>query len=235
VQYALIGKTHQVVGRSASGRVAYILSLDSGNPGRPLLGDGKEHVNVYSISADGRYLAAKRFPETSEAAVDASRTDKMVVIDLADDREIDIPMVGTGNWGMAVSPEGNAVVYTSPVSGEYQNYLQPVPPTGARYQVSRVGGAEEPRWSQDGTKIYYRSGLRIMVVDVQLEPDIVLGEPRVFYEGSFVNVSGRSYDISPDGTRALVIKGPEDTANSIRLVTNWLDEVERIVSASERP
>ena len=104
-----------------------------------------------------------------------------------------------------------------------------------RYQVSRVGGAEEPRWSRDGTKIYYRSGLRIMVLDVQLEPEIVLGEPRVFYEGSFVNVGGRSYDISPDGARALVIKGPVDTAHSIRLITNWLDQVERIVGASESP
>jgi len=219
--------------QTEAGRIAYTLSLDSGNPGKPLLDDGQTVVNVYSISANGRYVAAKRFPETSEPAGDESRTDKMVVIDLVDGREIDIPMVGTGNWGMAVSPEGNAVVYTSPVSGEYQNYLQPVPPTGVRYQVSRVGGAEEPRWSRDGTRIYYRSGLRIMVVDVQLEPEIVLGEPRVYYEGSFVNVSGRSYDISPDGARALVIKGPVDTASSIRLVTNWLDEVERIVSASE--
>ena len=142
-------------------------------------------------------------------------------------------MVGTGNWGMAVSPNGSAVVYTSPVSGEYQNYLQPVPPTGVRYQVSRTGGAEEPRWRRDGTKIYYRSGKRIMVVDVQTSPDIVLGEPRVFYEGNFVNVPGRSYDISPDGTRALVIKGPADNAGSIRIITNWLDEVERIISASE--
>ena len=95
--------------------------------------------------------------------------------------------------------------------------------------------AEEPRWSRDGTKIYYRSGRRIMVVDVKREPEIKLGEPRVFYEGSFVNVSGRSYDISPDDTRALVIRGPVDTARSIRLITNWLEQVERIVSNSEGP
>jgi len=217
------------------GKVPYILSLDSGNPGRPLLNDGKDAMSVYSISANGRFLAVKKSPVTSESSGNEIQTDQIAIIDLTENREIEIPMVGTGNWGMAVSPEGNAVVYTSPVSGEYQNYLQPVPPTGVRYQVSRVGGAEEPRWSQDGTKIYYRSGLRIMLVDVQLKPEIVLGEPRVFYEGSFVNVGGRSYDISPDGTRAMVIKGPVDTARSIRLISNWLDEVERIVSASESP
>ncbi len=221
--------------QTGTNRGPYILSLDSGNPGRPLFDDSKDVASVYSISANGRYLAVMKNPVTSESDGNEVLTDQVALIDLVEDREIEIPMVGTGNWGIAVSPEGNAVVYTSPVSGEYQNYLQPVPPTGVRYQVSRVGGAEEPRWSRDGTKIYYRSGLRIMVVDVQLEPEIVLGEPRVFYEGSFVNVGGRSYDISPDGSRALVIKGPVDTTRSIRLITNWLDQVERIVSASESP
>ena len=73
------------------------------------------------------------------------------------------------------------------------------------------------------------------IAAVQISPEIIISEPHVFYEGSFANVGGRSYDISPDGTRALVIAGPEDTARSIRLITNWLDEVERMVSDSESP
>ena len=220
---------------AGAGRVPFEMSLDSGNPGTPLLGQGEDSFTVYSVSANGRFLAVNRNPSQAEPTDSDPQTDYLAVVDLQEDREIEIPMVGTGNWGMAVSPDGGAVVYTSPVSGEYQNYLQPVPPTGVRYQVSRVGGAEEPRWSPDGSKIYYRNGLRIMVVDVQTSPEFVLGEPRVFYEGSFVNVGGRSFDISPDGERALVIAGPLDTARSIRLVTNWLDKVEQIVAASESP
>ncbi len=216
-----------------NGRVPYILSVDSGSSGTPLLERGESKFVAYSISADGRFVSVKRNLSPADTSGSDQQADYLAVIDLVEDREIEIPMVGTSNWGMAASPDGSAVVYTSPVSGEYQNYLQPVPPTGVRYQVSRTGGAEEPRWSRDGTKIYYRSGKRIMVVDVQTSPDIVLGEPRVFYEGNFVNVGGRSYDISPDGTRALVIKGPADKASSIRIITNWLEEVERIVSASE--
>jgi serine/threonine-protein kinase len=223
---------HRVTGDR---RIPHILSLNSSNPGRPLLDHGITEASVYSISANGRYLAVRKNPVMTESGGEEILTDQVVIIDRVENREIEIPMVGTGNWGMAVSPEGDAIVYTSSISGEYQNYLQPVPVTGVRYQVSRVGGAEEPRWSRDGTKIYYRSGLRIMVVDVQREPEFILGEPRIFYEGSFVNVSGRSYDISPDGTRALVIRGPVDTARSIRLITNWLEQVERIVSISEGP
>lgn len=221
--------------RTEKGWVPFVMTLDSGKPGKPLINEGKDSLAVYSISADGRFLGVMRYPESSDSSGNADLPDHVAVLDLVEDREIRIPVVGTRNWGVAISPDGTAIVYTSPVSGEYQNYLQPVPPTGVRYQVSRVGGAEESRWSRDGSKIYYRSGLRIMVVDVQLSPEIVLGEPRVFYAGNFVNVGGRSFDISPDGSRALVIEGPEDTARSIRLITNWLDEVERIVSASESP
>jgi len=217
------------------GRLPFRLLLDSGVPDRPLLAPGQSNITAYSISADGRFIGARKGFVQAEVDGSVSNSDSILLIDLVDNKDIEIPSVGRGNWGTAVSPDGRAVVYTSPVSGEYQNYLQPVPPTGARFQISRVGGAEEPRWSQDGSKIYYRSGLRIMVVDVQLDPDISLSEPRVFYGGRFVNVGGRSYDISLDEKRALVIAEPEDTASSLHLVTNWLDKVERIVSDSETP
>ena len=221
---------HRIINNN---RVPFILSVNSGNPGTPLLEQGGNRFLADSISANGRFVSVRRHSSPADTTGSEEQADYLAVIDLVENREIEIPMAGRGSWGMAASPDGSAVVYTSPVSGEYQNYLQPVPPTGERYQVSRIGGAEEPRWSRDGTKIYYRSGKHIMVVDVQTSPGIVLGEPRVFYEGNFVNVSGRSYDISPDGKRALVIKGPADKAQSIRIITNWLDEVERIISASE--
>jgi serine/threonine-protein kinase len=222
------------------GGAPFVMSLDSGNPGKPLLRPFDGDLLVNAISADARLLSIRRIPSPDEFAAAKSTTaepqaDQLGLIDVVEDREIEIPTVGTGDWGISVSPKGDAVVYTSSVSGEYQNYLQPVPPTGVRYQISRAGGAEEPRWSRDGSKIYYRSSQRIMVVDVQIHPKIVISEPRVFYEGSFVNVGGRSYDISPDGSRALVIAGPDDSARSIRLITNWLDQVERMVSASDGP
>jgi hypothetical protein len=72
-----------------------------------------------------------------------------------------------------------------------------------------------------------------MVVDVQGEPKLLLGEPRVFYEGNFVNVGGRSFEISPDGTRALVILGSENTTRSIRMITGWIDTVKALVEGQK--
>ncbi|MCH8931221.1 MAG: PD40 domain-containing protein [Proteobacteria bacterium] len=154
------------------------------------------------------------------------------MIDLIDNSETSIPTIGDVNWGTAVSPDGRAVVYTSAESGVYQNYLQPLPPTGRRYQISRVGGAEEPRWSRDGSKVYYRSGQRIMVVPVATWPDVQIGEPEIFFDGEFENINNRSYDVYPDGQRALVIRG-ENITSSIRVVTNWFSEVERMIIENE--
>ena len=214
--------------------IAQQIFLESGMQGSRLLGDSEESIRVVSVSQDGRYLTISRRNELARKKDATGRyIDLLAVIDTLTDQEIGIPIQSNEAWGIAISPNGRAVVYTSPESGEYQNYLQPFPPTGQRFQISRVGGAEEPRWSRDGGKIYYRSGQRIMVVDVQTAPEIKLGEPQVFFEGEFVNVGGRSYDISPDGERALVISASEGTASSIRVITNWFDVVERVISANE--
>lgn len=224
----------EIIFHSGTGfeRAPFRITLDSAVSGTPLLETKGRSLIASSISQNGRYLGAVAVMPNEADSNREARTESILVIDLAEGREMDIPTTGEGNWGVTISPDGRFVAYTSPVSGQYQNYLQPVPPTGARYQVSRVGGAEEPRWSRDGSKLYYRSGQRIMVVDVQASPEIVLSEPRVFFEGGFVNVGGRSYEISPDGSRALVISPSEDTTRSIHMVTNWLNEVERMVSES---
>jgi serine/threonine-protein kinase len=199
--------------------IPYRQFLDLGTSGDPLLPADYTNTLASSVSLDGRYLGI-----FGEAGVS--------VIDLIDNSETSIPTIGDVNWGTAVSPDGRAVVYTSAESGVYQNYLQPLPPTGRRYQISRVGGAEEPRWSRDGSKVYYRSGQRIMAVPVETWPEVQIGEPEVFFEGEFENINNRSYDVHPDGQRALVIRG-ENIASSIRVVTNWFSEVERIILENE--
>ena len=195
--------------------------IDSGDLGEPLLPADYMGSNASSVSADGRYLALK------------GATSEIAVVDLTDNTELTIPTIGDDNWGAAISPDGRAVVYTSSESGGYQNYLQPLPVTGDRFQVSRTGGAEEARWSEDGSKLFYRSGNRIMVVAVTTHPELRIGEPQVFFAGEFENVSHRSYDVHPDGRRSLVLRGGENTASSIRVVTNWFSEVERLVREEE--
>lgn len=193
--------------------------LNSQHPAERVLPEKQMAARGTSISADGRLLGV-------------DRSEGIAVYDLGSDRLDFIPTASKDDWGTAVSPDGRAIVYTSSSTGGYHNFLQPLPPTGKRYQISRVDGAEEPRWSADGTKVYYRSGNRIMSVNVSLDPEIQIGEPQIFYSGVFENVGGRSYAIHPDGKRALVIRS-ENLASSIRVVNNWFAKVEQLIQESE--
>jgi len=208
---------YQKVGSSSA--TTYRSFLNSQHPAERVLPEELAMAMAQSISADGRLLGV-------HGSVGVA------VYDLGSDRLDLIPTASKNDWGTAVSPDGRAIVYTSSSTGGYQTFLQPLPPTGQRYQISRLDGAEEPRWSADGRKVYYRSGSRIMSADVSLDPDIQIGEPQVFYSGVFENVGGRSYAIHPDGERALVIRS-ENLASSIRIVSNWFAKVEQLIRESE--
>ena len=136
-------------------------------------------------------------------------------------------------WGGVIAPNNRAVAYTSAESGEYQIYMQPYPPTGQRLLVSRRGGSEEPIWSRDGRRLFYRSGQRIMEAKVSFEPELSTETPIVAYEGDFVNVGGPSYGVSPDGNRFLIIEGGQGTTTSLRVVVGWFNEV-RVIVDNER-
>jgi Tol biopolymer transport system component len=197
----------------------YRSDLNSQRPPERLLPDDLVDVSASSISADGQ-LFGLRGPNG------------VAVYTPGSDSPQSISTASASDWGTAVSPDGRAFLYTSSSTGSYHIFLQPLPATGERYQVSRTDGSEEPRWSADGTRAYYRSGNQIMSVDVSLDPEIQISDPQVFYSGFFENVGGRSYAIHPDGERALVIKS-QNLASSVRVISNWFAKVEKLIKESE--
>jgi hypothetical protein len=52
------------------------------------------------------------------------------------------------------SGDGRWVAYVSDETGRPEVYVQPFPPTGAKWQVSITGG-DEPVWRGDGRELYY--------------------------------------------------------------------------------
>ena len=157
----------------------------------------------------------------------------VAVVDPESDDVTPIPLTDSTSWGLVISPRGDAVAYTSQHTGAHHTYVQPFPPTGDVQQVSVAGGAEEPRWSPSGDRLFYRNGQRIMVAAVETGPPLSVATPEVFYSGAFVNVSGRSYDISSDGQRALVMDGGVVTTTTLNVVQGWLADVERLIAEAE--
>ena len=144
------------------------------------------------------------------------------------------PLVSTpfNEWGGALNPAGDWVAYTSDEPGRYEVFVEPYPRSGQRWQVSTDGG-EEPYWADDGSVLYYRSGTRLMSAPILPGPGFRVGVPEVFVqEERWLNVGGRSYLLSPDGARALMILRPEErTTDRLHVVENWFEELRRLATS----
>ncbi len=172
---------------------------------------------VYSSSPDGNLLSIGRGAD-------------IMLLQLNDEKKI-IPHIKTDyyEWGSAFSPDGRWIAYVSSEKGKDDVYVQPYPPTGERWFISTEGG-EEPVWSRATNELFYRNKTKWMVVKYKTDPNFVHELPTLLFVGDYVNISGRSYDVSPDG-RFLLLKGEEETSSPTRLnvVVNWFEELKENV------
>jgi serine/threonine protein kinase/Tol biopolymer transport system component len=134
-----------------------------------------------------------------------------------------------------VSPDGKWLAYTSTETGLNQVFMQPVPITGARYQISRNGG-HHPLWSPDGRELVYdvTAGLS-EIVNLTFQPTLTVGKPKVWPRGSMLfsgGTSPRPVDMSPDGRMvgAIAIGDTDDMQNAppIHVVVNWFEELKQL-------
>jgi eukaryotic-like serine/threonine-protein kinase len=131
------------------------------------------------------------------------------------------------------SPDGRWLAYISNESGRYEIYVQPYPGPGGKWQISTEGGTE-PAWNPNGRELFYRSGDRMMAVDIATQPGFSVGKPRVLFEGQYEPTPATfpNYDVSPDGQRFLMLKPSEQEAaaqTQINVVLNWFEELKRRV------
>ncbi len=131
-----------------------------------------------------------------------------------------------------ISPDGNWLAYQSDASGQDEIYVRPFPDVDeGRWQISRTGGTR-PLWAPDGSELFYLRG-GIMAVPIQTEPSFAAGNATVAYDGDVFGraaAPGRTYDISPDGERFLIIKPVDinrESPTELILVQNWFEELKR--------
>jgi serine/threonine protein kinase/Tol biopolymer transport system component len=174
-----------------------------------------------SLSPNGKLLAFQQ--NTPDTAVDLS------ILPLEGDRHPYSWLKTKFNeWGATFSRDGKWVAYTSDESGQYEIYVRSFPDAGGKRQIS-TGGGEEVIWSPDGGALFYREGLRWMLVAVQTQPEFRADAPKVMFEGPYLNVPGVSYDVAPDGQHFIMIEENQKQAPTTQLnvVLNWLEELKR--------
>ena len=136
-----------------------------------------------------------------------------------------------------VSPDGRWLAYESNSSGRFEIYVRPFPNAGeGLWQVSTMGGTQ-PLFARSGTEVFFvgPDGALMRVPVEASGPTWRAGTPVRLFDGRYVTVGsiGRTYDVSPDGQRFLMIKaaGADATAAppSLIVVQHFDQELRRLV------
>jgi Tol biopolymer transport system component/predicted Ser/Thr protein kinase len=141
--------------------------------------------------------------------------------------------------GPRFSPDGRWLAYVSNESGRYEIYVQPYPGPGGKWQISTEGGTEAV-WNRNGRELFYRSGDKMMAVDITTRPNFSVGKPRMLFQGVYATPTASTYanyDVSPDGQRFLMLKPVEQTGaapTQINVVLNWFEELKQKVPTGKR-
>jgi serine/threonine-protein kinase len=148
------------------------------------------------------------------------------------------PWVATASddFSPRFSPDGKWIAYVSDESGSDEVFVRPFPGPGPRVQISS-GGGNQPVWSRDGRRIYYKSGQTIIEASVTSGVAFSLGARRPAFtmnnlpsENSW---GSASYDVSPDGQRIIFAKGMGDEQTLV-VTHNWFADVRRKLELARR-
>ena len=194
-----------------------------------------------SISADGTHLVFTEAAATPDlmmltldsdrASMSSGRTER------AGPHRAD-PLIQTPDNDQAgeLSPDGRWLAYVSYKSGRGEIYVQTFPDIGrGHWRVSARGG-KGPLWARNGQELFYADPNGVLMgVRVDRASTWVAGTPTNVLESRYFvrpEDPGRTYDVSPDGKRFLMIKSAEAAAESDRIfivVQNWLEELKQRV------
>jgi Tol biopolymer transport system component len=134
------------------------------------------------------------------------------------------------------SPDGKWMAYGSDESGRWEIYVQAIPASGGKWQISNSGGTQ-PRWRRDGQEIFYLSvDEKIMSVGVTLRPHPEFGLPKALFPVRIVQNAFGTDEFFPtsDGARFLTtnaVEPPGPSAptggglKSLGLVLDWVKDV----------
>jgi Tol biopolymer transport system component len=138
-----------------------------------------------------------------------------------------------------ISHNSSWMAYQTDRSGRFEVVVRPYPAMDTEWRVSTAGGTE-PLWSSDDSELFYRSPSgAIMRVVVKAGKEWAAGPPEQVLPGDGLRVGAagnplRTYDVSSDGRRFLVLKeSPAQqragTGPQIMVIENWLEELKQRV------
>ena len=181
-----------------------------------------------SISPDGTRLIVRETATKTGADLRVLRLDASATAP-APPRQTE-PLVQTtfNEDNGEISPDGHWLAYQSNEGGQFQISVRPFPNVDSGHWTISTTGGTKPLWARTGKELFYIDGTSAVTsVPIQTVPTFSNGTPTKVFEGRYyTSASSRTYDVSPDGQRFLMIKATSnDQAPSMVIVLNWLEEL----------
>jgi serine/threonine protein kinase/Tol biopolymer transport system component len=177
-------------------------------------------------SHDGRFIVYEN--------LDPKTGDDIWVLPLFGDRK-PIPFLRTqfSEGQGQLSPDGRWMAYASNETGRYEVYVQPFPPSGAKWLIS-PGGGGHPRWRRDGKELFYLAlaGGTGEIIVMAAEPTASVsgfgaGTPKALFKTTTLSLlanlgpfGDQVYSVSADGQRFIFLT-PVAQSQPVTVVLNW--------------
>jgi serine/threonine-protein kinase len=201
------------------------------------LSESGNHQLASDISRDGKLVIFSEAPTPIRSA-------DVQMLSLEDRRVVPLLRGEQNERNGVLSPNGRWLAYESDESSRvFEIFVRSFPDINSfRVQVS-AGGGSRPLWSRDGSELFYLAGfspgpVRMMTTKVQSGTDFVAGSPQQIFEGRYLASEifpfPRPYDVSANGRRFVMIKGPPTDQRATPsppfvVVLNWTEELKHLV------
>ena len=186
-----------------------------------------------SVSPDGRLVVGfERLSIAASSHMAPGSTWRVRLYPMASPAET----LFDGTWA-EFSPNGRylAYVWAESETGQSEVYVRPFPDVDSgRWQISTTGGTR-PAWARNGRELFYLDASNTLTaVPVQTSGSTFsAGKPTKVFDAKYSTpLPPRSYDVSADGKRFLMLKAnatgdPNATPASMVVVEHWFEELKQ--------
>jgi serine/threonine-protein kinase len=191
-----------------------------------------------TMSPDGKHLIFERMVPGSSYDLMMLSLDGPPVSNGSDSSRL-TPLLDTPSdeRNAAISPDGRWMAYESNKTGQFQVYVRPFPNVNdAEHPISTAGG-RTPLFGPNGRELFFVSGPALMAAAVELAPTfraenpmVMFNAPSLILDGRLFGSTGRTYDVSSDGQRFLMLgddaaAAAQGARPGIIVVQNWTEEL----------
>ncbi|MEN8118607.1 MAG: helix-turn-helix domain-containing protein, partial [Bacteroidota bacterium] len=172
----------------------------------------QEHIQYYSFEGNNEIQTFTIF----NGALDDWSTDSRFIgfhsnqnlYVYSFEKDTVLPVLETGYFESQIdfSHDSRYFSYLTDENGFLEIFVQPFPVTGEKWNVSNGFGID-PIWSFDGKEIFYRTNNQFYAVKVNTSSGFTFEKPELlFTNNSYVDVPLKSFAVSPDRQKILIVK-----------------------------